>query len=39
MNENNPEFGTRFLPGVDLSLWLRIVLTVILVAVVGLIAF
>lgn len=36
MNSSNDiEWGARFLPGVDLTLWLWLVLTVLVAAVVG----
>jgi hypothetical protein len=35
MNQNNAELGTRFLPGVDLALWLRIVVLVLFVIAAG----
>jgi hypothetical protein len=38
MNENNGDLGMRFLPGVDLALWLRIVLLVVAAAVLGFVA-
>jgi len=33
MNQNNADLATRFLPGVDLALWLRLVLFAMLAIV------
>jgi hypothetical protein len=35
MSEHNHDIGTRILPGVDLALWLRIVVFLIVAAVAG----